>query len=334
MPSSSSGHPSADMRGWIVRQKGVAEFVDDLAEPELVDDSMIVAVEAAPVNYADRLQIDGKHQIRPPRPFVAGLEGAGTVVESSCAHYPVGSRVMGLVALGVGSWAERCRFSPDNVVAVPDGVDIVTAAAIHLNAETVWLGLHHRAGVKAGDVVLVHAAAGGVGTMAVQLAAAAGATVIATCSVGKAHIPARLGASVVVDNRTTHWHKQVAEHAPDGVDIVVDPVGGQIFERSLKLLRFEGRLLTIGFASGEIPSLAANYALVKNLSLLGVFWEPYAAHRADLVVRAANEIFALHAAGDLDPCLSVVDDISNAVERVNDVAAGRTVGKTVLVWER
>ncbi len=321
------------MRGWIVRQKGVAEFVDDLDEPELVDGSMIVQVEAAPVNYADRLQIDGKHQIRPPRPFVAGLEGAGTVLESSSERYAVGSRVMGLVSLGVGSWAERCRFSADNVVAVPDGVDIVTAAAIHLNAETVWLALHHRARLQAGEVVLVHAAAGGVGTMAVQLAAAAGATVIATCSAGKADIPARLGATAVVDNRAADWHRQVAELAPDGVDIVVDPVGGRIFERSLKLLRFEGRMLTIGFVSGDIPSMAANYALVKNLSLLGVFWEPYAARRPDLVTHAAAEIFALHATGDLDPCVSVIDDVSNAVERVNDIASGRTTGKTVLVWK-
>jgi NADPH2:quinone reductase len=320
------------MKGWSVRYKGTAEFVTDLSEPQLTGESMIVRVEAAAANFADRLLIDGKHQIRPARPFTAGLEVAGTVVESSSDRYPVGSRVMGLVEPGVGSWAERCRCSPRNVIGIPDGVDAVTALAIHLNAETVWIGLHHRAGMKAGDVVLVHAAAGGIGTMAVQLAAAAGGRVIATCSAGKADVPLGLGATAVVDNRADDWHKQVTAHAPDGVDIVVDPVGGDLFERSLKLLRFEGRLITLGFASGEIPSMAANYALVKNLSLIGVFWEPYATQYPELVEQAAREIFALHGEGRIDPCITVVDDISNAVERVNDVADGSTVGKTVLVW--
>lgn len=320
------------MKGWLVRQKGTAEFVTNLPEPELVGESMIVQVDAAAANFADRLLIDGKHQIRPPRPFTAGLEVAGTVVESASDRHPVGSRVMGLVEPGVGSWAEVCRCLPHNVIRIPDGVDSVTALAIHLNAQTVWLGLHHRARIRSGDVVLVHAAAGGVGTMAVQLAAAAGATVIATCSAGKAALPLRLGATAVVDNRVADWHKQVAEHAPDGVDIVVDPVGGDLFEPSLKLLRFEGRLITLGFASGKVPSLAVSYALVKNLSLIGVFWEPYALRRPELIERAAKEIFALHAAGRIDPCVSVVDNISNAVDRVNDIAAGITVGKTVLVW--
>ncbi len=336
--SLNSGRLSRDpsglaVKGWLVRQKGIAEFVADLPEPELVGESMIVRVDAATANFADRLLIDGKHQIRPKRPFTAGLEAAGTVVESSSDRHPVGARVMGLVEPGVGSWAELCRCLPHNVISIPDGVDSVAGVAIHLNAETVWLALHHRARITAGEVVLVHAAAGGLGTMAIQLAVAAGATVLATCSAGKAAVPLRLGATAVVDNRADDWHDQVAEHAPDGVDIVVDPVGGDLFERSLKLLRFEGRLITLGFASGEIPSLPANYALVKNLSLIGVFWEPYAARRPSLVDQAAQEIFALHAAGRIDPCITVVDDISNAVDRVNDVAAGVTVGKTVLVWQ-
>ncbi|MDG1411319.1 MAG: NADPH:quinone oxidoreductase family protein [Acidimicrobiales bacterium] len=321
------------MKGWLVLHKGTAEFVNDLPEPQLDGESMVVQVEAAAANFADRLLIDGKHQIRPARPFTAGLEVAGTVVDSSSERHPVGSRVMGLVEPGVGSWAERCRCSPRNVIRIPDGVDAVTALAIHLNAETVWLGLHHRARIAAGDVVLVHAAAGGIGTMAVQLAVAAGANVFATCSAGKAEVPFRLGATAVVDNRAANWHRQIAAYAPGGVDIVVDPVGGDLFERSLKLLRFEGRLITLGFASGAVPSMPANYALVKNLSLIGVFWEPYAAHHPELVERAAREIFALHAEGRIDPCVTVVDDISNAVDRVNDVAAGATVGKTVLVWQ-
>lgn len=320
------------MRGWLVEEKGSARFVSDLPEPVPGAGEMIVQVEAAAANYADRLLIDGKHQIRPRRPFVAGLEVAGTVVESDSTDHPVGARVTGLVEPGSGGWAERCRCTPAGVMEVPRDLDPVDVVAINLNAQTVWIGLHHRARVQPGEVVVVHAAAGGVGTMAVQLAVAPGARVFATCSSAKMHVPRRLGAEVVVDNRSDDWHKILAEAAPSGVDVVVDPVGGDIFERSLKLLRFEGRLITIGFTSGVIPSMAANYALVKNLSLIGVFWEPYAAHRPEITERAAAEVFALHRAGDLDACVTVVDHVENALRRVDDVAAGRTTGKTVLVW--
>ena len=168
--------------------------------------------------------------------------------------------------------------------------------------------------------------------MAVQLAVAAGARVFATCSAAKMAVPRKLGAEVVVDNRSDDGHSVLAEAAPKGVDVVIDPVGGDVFERSLKLLGFEGRLVSVGFTSGVIPSMAANYALVKNLSLMGVFWEPYAQHRRDIVERAAKEIFDLHRAGGLDACVTVVDHMENALRRVNDVAAGYTTGKTVLVW--
>lgn len=321
------------MRGWLVSEKGSARFVDDLPEPACGEGEMVISVEAAAANYADRLLIDGKHQIRPRRPFVAGLEVAGTVVSSRADAHPVGSRVMGLVEPGAGCWAERCRVSPADVTAVPEGVDAIDAVAVNLNAQTVWIGLHHRARVRAGDVVVVHAAAGGVGTMAVQLAKAAGATVLATCSAAKTDVPAALGADLVVDNRSDDWHRRLAEAAPSGVDIVIDPVGGEVFERSLKLLGFEGRLVTVGFTSGAIPSMAANYALVKNLSLMGVFWEPYALRRPEVVERAVAEVFALHRQGRLDTCVTVVDHVANALERVDAVAEGRTTGKTVLVWD-
>jgi len=219
------------------------------------------------------------------------------------------------------------------VFAIPDGVDAVDAVAVNLNAQTVWLGLHHRSAVRPGEVVLVHAAAGGVGSMAVQLAVAAGARVIATCSATKMDLPRRLGAELVVDSRSDDWHHLVEEAAPDGIDIVLDPVGGQLFERSLKLLGFEGRLVTLGYASGTIPSMAANYALVKNLSLVGVFWEPYALHHRAIVEQAASDIFTLLRDGELDACVTVIDHFENGLARVDAVAAGETTGKTVLVWD-
>jgi len=320
------------MRGWLVEEKGSARFVSDLPEPVLGTGELIVQVDAAAANFADRLLIDGKHQIRPRRPFVAGLEVAGTVIESDAVDHPVGSLVTGLVEPGSGCWAERCRCSPRDIMAVSPDLDPIDVVAINLNAQTVWIGLHHRAQVEPGEIVVVHAAAGGIGTMAVQLAVAAGARVFATCSATKMAVPRRLGAEVVVDNRSDDWHRLLAEAAPDGVDIVIDPVGGDLFERSLKLLRFEGRLVSVGFTSGVLPSMAANYALVKNLSLMGVFWEPYADHRRDVVDRAATEIFRLYRAEALDPCVTVIDHMENALTRVGDVAAGRTTGKTVLVW--
>ena len=324
------------MRGWHVVARGEAEWRSDIIEPVLDPDDphhTIVEVRAAAANFADRLMIDGQYQLRPRRPFVPGFEAAGVVMATNDPHLGVGDRVAGVTDPQHGAWAERCAADARHLTVVPDELGWVDAVGLHTNGQTAWFALHHSAGVRAGETVLVHAAAGGVGSMAVQLARAAGCTVVGTASAGKLDRVVEIGAHHAVDNRRDDWPAEVRDTVGT-VDVVVDPVGEAVFDGSWKLLADEGRYVVVGFASGGVPSIPANHALVRNLSVHGMYWTPLATAHPDLVERAASEIFGLHAEGRLDPCVSVVDSIEQALERLADVTAGRVVGKSVLTWGR
>ncbi len=323
------------MRGWRVVTRGVVELADDLDPPTLDPDDAhhtIVEVRAAAANFADRLMIDGRYQLRPSHPFVPGFEAAGVVVASNSRSLSVGDRVVGVASPQHGSWAERCAADARHLARLPDDVDWAAAIGLFTNAQTAWFALHHAARVTADDVVLVHAAAGGVGSMAVQLATAAGCTVVGTASAGKLERVDVLGADLAIDNRRADWHTAVRERF-GGVDVVVDPVGGPVFDGSWRLLRADGRYVVVGFASGEVPAVPTNQALVRCLSVHGMYWTPTALRHPSLVRQATDEIVTLYRAGRLDPCVTVVAPLGEAVDRLDDVAAGRTAGKTVLMVE-
>lgn len=310
--------------------RGAAEFRTDLPEPTLLgDEATLIEVHAAAANFADRLMIDGKYQLRPPYPFVPGFELAGVVVETRSERLRVGDRVAGVSDPAHGSWAELAVADARHVTVLPDDLGWTDAVGLHVNAQTAWFALHRAGRLRSEDVVLVHAAAGGVGSMAVQLAREFGCRVVATASAGKLGTVARLGVDLAVDNRDPGWPSLVAERFGT-VDVVVDPVGDAVFAGSWKLLGFEGRYVSVGFASGAIPSVAANQALVKNASLHGMYYTPYATRHPELVVLAAEEIFGLHRAGRLDPMVMTIAGLEEAVSCVDDVAAGTTTGKTVL----
>lgn len=325
------------MRAWRVHELGTAVFEHDVTEPTLEGDDahgVVVRVDAAAANYADSLVVSGVYQERPPLPFTPGLEVAGVVTASNSDRFGPGDRVVGLTTGGRGSWAEQARCDARQLTALPDDIAAVDAIGLHVNAQTAWFALHRRAGMRPGEIVLVHAAAGGVGTMAVQLAVAAGCTVIATASSAKVDVPRRLGAHHCLDNRDPGWPDRVRELSDGaGVDVVVDPVGGGLFTDSWRLLRFEGRLVTVGFTSGEVPGVRANHALVKNVTLHGLYWARYTFEAPDAVAAAGEEIFDLHRRGGLEPFVTVVSPMRHAVERVQDVAGGATTGKSVLTWD-
>lgn len=321
------------MRGWLVVERGRAELGTDLAAPELDPDdrhSSVVEVHAAAANFADRLMIDGRYQLRPAMPFVPGFELAGVVSATSSDRLRVGDRVAGVADPRHGSWAEVARADARHVTVLPDDVDWVAGVALHVNAQTAWFALHRTARLEPADTVLVHAAAGGVGSMAVQLALAHGCRVVGTASAAKLEVVRSLGAHLAVDNRSPDWPSKVRDEV-GAVDVVIDPVGDAVFAGSWKLLGFEGRYVSVGFTSGGVPSVPANQALVKNASLHGMYWTPYATARPELVARAAGEIFDLHRRGALDPCVTVTAPLEAALECVDRVAAGETIGKTVLV---
>lgn len=323
------------MRAWVVRELGVATFEHDV-EPPTLDDSdehgVLVNVEAAATNFADSLMIRGAYQEKPEPPFVPGLEVAGTVAASKHPAWRPGDRVVGLTRPGRGSWSELAQCDARQLVELPDDIEKNAALGLHINAQTAWFCLHRGARVAPGETVLIHAAAGGVGSMTVQLAVEAGANVIATSSAAKREVVERLGPQHWLDNRSPDWPDAVREIAPNGVDVVVDTVGGSIFDQSWKLLAFEGRMVAAGFTSKDLPVVKANHAMVKNVSLIGIYWSRYTLEATALTREAASQIWDLHRRGRLDPLVTVRDSIPNALDRNGDLAGGRTTGKVVLTW--
>ena len=324
------------MRAWVVHELEELSFEDAWPEPVLDPDdqhAVVVDVAAAAPNFADSLMVAGSYQERPALPFVPGLELAGEVVATNSDLVNAGQAVVGLAKVGAGAWAERALCDGRQLTVLPDDIDPAVAAAIHVNAQTAWFALHRQGRLVPADTVLVHAAAGGVGSMAVQLAVAAGARVLATASAGKRDAVLRLGATDCYDNRDPGWPELVREATRGrGVDLVIELVGGAVFAESWRLLRFEGRLVTVGFTSGEIPSVQANHALVKNVSLVGVYWARYGMEAHDLVDRAADEIWRLYRAGRIDPFITAEAPMGEAPARSHAIAAGATMGKTILTW--
>ncbi|KEZ46311.1 Podospora anserina S mat+ genomic DNA chromosome 1, supercontig 1 [Scedosporium apiospermum] len=275
------------MRGIQVSKyvKGPRELeISDLAEPKPNSDQYVIEIHAAATNFFDILQIQGKYQHQPPFPWVAGAEFAGVVMatpsSSKSPKFPVGSRVFGA---SQGSYATKVVAKEEQLLPVPRGWSFRDAAGLFVTAPTSYAALVLRADVKAGDYVLVHAAAGGVGLAAVQIAKAFGATVIATAGTErKRQVAQRYGADHVVDYRDDKWPEIVKKLTKGrGVDIVYDPVG--LVDKSTKCIAWNGKILVVGFAAGTIEKVAMNKVLLKNISLVGIHWGQYANHEKETV---------------------------------------------------
>jgi NADPH:quinone reductase len=247
--------------------------IDDVADD---GENVIIDVRAAGVCFPDLLLSKGEYQLKLPPPFVPGMETAGVVRSAPAGSgFRVGERVS---AFGVlGGYAERVAVPPANVVRSPAELDDAEAVSLLVNYNTMYFALARRAAMRPGDTVLVLGAAGGVGTAAIQIAKAMGASqVIAVVHrEGAADYVASLGADVVLP-LTDGWAQRVREHTDDqGVDIVVDPVGGSVFDDAIRVLAIDGKLLVIGFAAGGIPTVKVNRLLLRNVSVVGVAWGEY-----------------------------------------------------------
>jgi NADPH:quinone reductase len=270
------------VKAWQLSQHGEPEDVLELAEvprPVPGPGQLLVKVLAAAANFPDVLLCRGTYQVRPPLPFIPGVELCGEVVETGpdVTALAPGDRVIGGAALPSGAFAEYALMGAARAMPAPEQLDDAEAAPFHLTYQTGWFGLHRRANLAAGETLLVHAAAGGVGSGAIQLGKAAGARVIGVAGgPEKAAVARQLGADVVVDRYAEDFVAVVKEVTGGrGADVVYDPVGGEAFQKSTKCIAFEGRILIVGFASGVIPSAALNHALVKNYSILGLHWGLY-----------------------------------------------------------
>ncbi|MGW5968566.1 NADPH:quinone oxidoreductase family protein [Streptomyces sp. NPDC055186] len=316
------------MQAWQVHEIGEPGEVMRLAEvarPAPGEGQVLLKVRAANINFPDALMCRGQYQVRPPLPFTPGLE--------ICGETEDGRRVIANPALPYGGFAEYAVADAAALRDAPDALDDAEAAALHIGYQTGWFGLHRRAGLEAGETLLVHAAAGGVGSAAVQLGKAAGATVIGVVGgAAKAAVARELGCDVVIDRREQDVIAAVKDVTGGrGADVIYDPVGGQAYAQSAKVVAFEGRIVIVGFASGTIPSPALNHALVKNYSVLGLHWGLYNTKNPELVRHCHEQLTDLAARGAVKPLVSERVPLAGAAEAVQRVADGVTTGRVTVL---
>jgi NADPH2:quinone reductase len=326
------------VKAWRVPELGEPLHVmslDDVLDPRPDAGQLLVRVLAAAANFPDVLMCRGLYQVRPALPFTPGVELCGEVVElgTDVTGFAVGERVIGSSVLPAGGFAELALMDTARTFPAPGALDDAEASAFYIGYQTGWFGLHRRAQLQAGEMLLVHAAAGGVGSAAVQLGKAAGARVIGV--VGgpeKAEVARSLGADVVVDRHTEDFVEVVKQVTSGrGADVVYDPVGGDTYQRSTKCIAFEGRILVVGFAGGQIQTAALNHALIKNYSIVGLHWGLYADKDPQAVRRCHDELSRLVEDRAAKPLVSERFDLDAVADGLQRLADGTTVGRVAFV---
>ncbi|MFI1808986.1 NADPH:quinone oxidoreductase family protein [Streptomyces sp. NPDC020422] len=316
------------MQAWRVHENGEPGEVmqrDDIERPVPGDGQVLLKVRATGINFPDALLCRGQYQVRPPLPFTPGVE--------ICGETEDGRRVIATPALPHGGLAAYAVADAGALLPAPEALDDAEAAALHIAYQTGWFGLHRRAALKEGETLLVHAAAGGVGSAAVQLGKAAGATVIGVVGgPDKAAVARELGCDAVVDRSTEDVVAAVKEATGGrGADVIYDPVGGAAYQQSAKLVAFEGRIVVVGFASGTVPAPALNHALVKNYSILGLHWGLYNLKDPAAVLRCHETLTELAAKGLIKPYVSERVPFDAAADAVQRVSEGVTTGRLVVL---
>ncbi len=309
--------------------------VEEVDRPEPAEGQVRVKVRSAALNFPDLLLIAGKYQVKPPLPFTPGLEVAGTVdaVGKGVSGFEPGQRVLAL--LGIGGMAEYTVAPTDSVQRIPDAMTDDEAAALPLVYLTSYFGLAERGALREKETVLVHSAAGGVGLAAVQLARALGAgKVIGTVGSDKQSAVIREnGADVVVNYRTEDFVEVVKrETGGRGADVIYDPVGGDVGERSTKCIAFDGRLLIIGFTSGSFSNFVSNHILIKNYSVVGVHWGLYRQLKPEKVARAWQALWDLYRGGRIKPVIGRRFPMEKVADAMEALASREAFGKIVLHW--
>jgi NADPH2:quinone reductase len=321
------------MRAAYCRELGPPEVVrvEDVATPGLTPGQVRVAVDAAAVNFPDVLLVAGDYQIKVPPPFVPGSEFAGVVAEigEGVDGIAGGDRVFGSGI--VGAFAEQTVAPAPSLTRVPDGVDIGFAAAFGVAHRTAYHVLRSVATVAGGDEVIVLGAGGGVGLATVQLATLLGARVTAVASSDeKLAVAEEMGAAARVNHRSGELRAQLRAALPDGADVVVDPVGGELAEPALRALRYGGRFVTVGYASGTIPRIPLNLVLLKGIQIVGFEMLSFLQRHPDEVVRNERELLDHLGAGRAFPHIGASFPLEQAGAALRYVADGRAIGKVLL----
>ncbi|MEO1193704.1 MAG: NADPH:quinone oxidoreductase family protein [Pseudomonadota bacterium] len=312
---------------------GLAELPDPRPGPG----ELLIQVACCDVNFPDILVVEGRYQVKPPLPFIPGKAAAGTIVAvgEGVTDRQVGERVLAQVEYG--AFTEQLVVKAALVQPIPEALSFEQATALGLVYQTAWFALTDRAGLQPGERVLVLGASGGVGMAALQLAKALGASQVLGGARGaeKLALARDLGADAVVDlaaedlaNSLRDQVRAVTDGA--GVDAVIDPVGGAATQAALRALAWRGRLVVIGFAAGEIPTIKANYLLVKNIAVSGLQWSDYRDRDPAWMARAQEQIFAFAAAGQLDPHIAEVFPLAKAGTALARLRDGQAAGKILL----
>ena len=287
-----------------------------------------IEVKGCGVNFPDKLMVEGKYQLKPSLPFIPGMELSGTISESNNNNYPTGTKVM--CQMRYGAYSEEVIANVNDLKVFPKNFSFEEAAGFSVASQTAYVSLVERANIIKGQTILILGATGGVGLAAVQLASAIGAIVIAVCSTKvkqeeaiKAGAKYSIGYKDLIDNV-----KEITNR--DGVDIVYDPIGGEYFLKSLKAIKWGGKLLVIGFASGTIPSLPINIALIKGISVLGVRAGEYFRKYPKLKEPAMKNLLSIANKGLITPVIYDSLKLKDAIKALKKIENREVIGRLIL----
>jgi|TARA_B110000438_G_scaffold586_1_gene616 NADPH2:quinone reductase len=322
------------LKALVCKEFGPAENlkVEEINDPILSSEEVCIKVHAAGVNFPDILMVEGKYQVKPAFPFSPGAEAAGEIVAigQNVKNYKVGQRVIAMT--GHGAFAELVKTVQKKLIPLNDKVDYETASILPMVYGTSAHALIQRGKLQKGETLLVHGAAGGVGLAAVEIGKAMGARVIATASTDeKCQVAREHGADETI-NYSNGEFKDIVKSMTDGkgADVIYDPVGGDVFDQSLRCIAWEGRLLVIGFTSGRIPSAPANLALLKSCAIVGVFWGAFVERTPQLNLENFDKLYEWIEAGYIKPRISMKVPLEKTLDAMKAIANREIIGKAIV----
>lgn len=317
------------MRAYRLTSHESQPTITDCETPEPEPQELRLKIATCGLNFADLLMVKGTYQETPPLPFILGMEVAGTVdaVGSQVTGFEPGDRVA--VFGGQGGLAEFGCFDAARAVKLPDSMGWTDAAALQIAYGTSHVALDHRARLQPGETLLVLGAAGGVGLTAVEIGKLMGATVVA-CARGADKLQAakQAGADHLIDASSQDIRAEMKKLG--GADVVYDPVGGDQFTASFRSCNPEARILTIGFASGDVPQIKANHLLVKNISVLGLYWGGYLSFRPEVLTGSLAQLMDWHSQGRIKPHVSSILPLDRTAEGMELLRSRKSTGKVVI----
>ena len=323
------------MRALLCREYGPIERlkVEEVPSPRPGPGEVLVEVKASALNYPDALLVQGLYQVKPPLPFSPGMELAGIVKEvgAGVRGLEAGQRV--IASPGRGGFAQECVVAADRITPLPASMDFEIGSAFLLTYCTSLHALQDCGALKAGETLVILGAAGGVGTSAIEIGKAMGARVVAAASSEeKVALCRKLGADETIDYGTSDLRQRILElTSGKGADVVYDPVGGAYTEAALRATAWRGRLLVIGFASGVIPQIKLNLALLKERSLVGVYWGDWTQHDPQGQRRNVERLAAWFAEGKIKPAVSERVSLADAPAAMTRILQRKVMGKVVVI---